>query len=260
MGVWTDPSPMDRVDGIYLGQPKPRDAAAAQAAVLRLMQSSSVENAPAMKIALAEAAGRLGVQGAAPVLLDSAQERHLVQRARRGSLRALQALKVSNMDEVMKIAVADADANVRRAALGILPSLPLSDAAKVQSLTAVIRGGTVNDQQAGFEVLGTLKSSEAEQALGVVLRRARRRQDARRPCSSISSTRCRRTARRRWQARLEAYRKTKAVDSRRARVPRRAPAGRQRAAAAGSCLSRTRRRSARAATRCATPARTSART
>ena len=40
------------------------------------------------------------------------------------------------MDEVMKIAVADADANVRRAALGILPSLPLGAAAKVQSLTS----------------------------------------------------------------------------------------------------------------------------
>ena len=65
----------------------------------------------------------------------------------------------------MKIAVADADANVRRAALGVLPSLPLSDAVKVQNLTAVIRSGTVADQQAGFEVLGTLKSSEAEKAL-----------------------------------------------------------------------------------------------
>ena len=41
IGVWPDPSPMDRVDGIYLGQAKPRDAAAAQAAILRLMQASS---------------------------------------------------------------------------------------------------------------------------------------------------------------------------------------------------------------------------
>ena len=32
------PSPLDRVDGIYLGQPKPRDAAGAQAEILRLMQ------------------------------------------------------------------------------------------------------------------------------------------------------------------------------------------------------------------------------
>ena len=81
------------------------------------------------------------------------------------SLRALQALKVSNMEEIMKIAVADSNAEVRRAALGILPSLTMSDEAKVQSLVAVIRGGAVNDQQAGFEVLGTLKSGEAEKAL-----------------------------------------------------------------------------------------------
>jgi putative membrane-bound dehydrogenase-like protein len=164
MGVWTEPSPLDRVDGIYLGQPKPRDGTAAQVAVLRLLQASSTENAPAMKIALAEAAGRLGVQGAAPVLLTQLKSDPSFN-VRVASLRALQALKVSNMDEVMKIAVADADANVRRAALGVLPSLPLSDAVKVQNLTAVIRGGTVADQQAGFEVLGTLKSSEAETAL-----------------------------------------------------------------------------------------------
>ncbi len=85
MGVWPDPSPMDRVDGIYLGQAKPRDAAAAQAALLRLMQASAMENAPAMKVALAEAAGRLGVQGAAPVLLAQLRERHVVQRARGGA-------------------------------------------------------------------------------------------------------------------------------------------------------------------------------
>jgi putative heme-binding domain-containing protein len=129
------------------------------------MQSASADDAPAMKIALAEAAGRLGVQGAAPLLLTQLRS-DTSFNVRVAALKALQALKVPNMDEVMRIAVADADPNVRRAALGILPSLPLSDAAKVESLTAVIRGGAVNDQQAGFEVLGTLKSSDAEKALG----------------------------------------------------------------------------------------------
>ena len=101
MGVWIEPSPIDRVDGIYLGQPKPRDGAAAQAAVLRLLQAASSENAPAMKIALAEAAGRLGVQGAAPVLLTQLKSDPSFN-VRVASLRALQALKVSNMDEVMQ--------------------------------------------------------------------------------------------------------------------------------------------------------------
>ena len=165
MGVWPDPSPMDRVDGIYLGQVKPRDSAPAQAAVLRLMQSSTGENAPELRIALADAAGRLNVQGAAPLLFTSLRS-DSSSNVRVAALRALQALKIANMDEVMKIAVADTSAEVRRAALGILPSLPLSDSAKVQNLTAVIRNGAVADEQAGFEVLGTLKSSEAEQALG----------------------------------------------------------------------------------------------
>jgi putative membrane-bound dehydrogenase-like protein len=211
IGVWTDPSPMDRVDGIYLGQAKPRDAAAAQAAVLRLMQSPSIEDAPAMKIALADAAGRLGVQGAAPILLTQLRS-DTSFNVRVAALKALQALKVSNMDEVMKIAVADADANVRRAALGILPSLPLSDAAKVESLTAVIRGGAVSDQQAGFEVLGSLKTVEAEKALGfffdelVAGKVAPAVQldlvDAMQANGSSSLA-----------ARLDAYRKTKSVDS-----------------------------------------------
>ena len=166
LGVLADPSPMDRVDGIYLGQAKPRDTVvpAAQAAILRLMQAQASENAPALRIALAEAAGRLGAQGAAPLLMTHLRS-DTSFNVRVASLRALQALQVSNMEEIMKIAVADSNAEVRRAALGILPSLTMSDEAKVQSLVAVIRGGAVNDQQAGFEVLGALKSSEAEKAL-----------------------------------------------------------------------------------------------
>jgi quinoprotein glucose dehydrogenase len=128
------------------------------------MEDAQQEGAPALKIALAEAAGRLGVPQASSLLFaqlrsDSSSD------VRVAALRALQALKVPNTHEIMKVAVADTHPDVRRAALGMLPSLPLSDAVKVQSLEAVIRNGSVSDQQAGFEVLGTLKSSDAEKLL-----------------------------------------------------------------------------------------------
>jgi quinoprotein glucose dehydrogenase len=165
LGVFPSPSPMDRVDGIYLGQATPRDVPAAQAAVLELLKSGSDRTAPpALKVALADAAGRLKVQGAVPILLAQLRDDG-APAVRVASLRALRSLEIKNMDEVMKIAVADSHPDVRRAALGILPTLPLSDAAKVDHLTSVIRSAAVPDQQAGFEVLGTLKSGEAEKAL-----------------------------------------------------------------------------------------------
>ena len=73
----------------------------------------------------------------------------------------------------------------------------MSDAAKVESLVAVIRGGAVNDQQAGFEVLGTLKSAEAEKALWSFFDELVAGKLPP-PSSSISSTRCRRMVRRPW--------------------------------------------------------------
>ena len=60
-------------------------------------------------------------------------------------------------------------------------------------------------------MLGTLKSAEAEKALSVLLRRARRRQACRRRCSSISSTRCRPTVAASLTAKLEAYQKSKSA-------------------------------------------------
>ena len=88
---------------------------------------------------------------------------------RLASLRALQALKVKDADEVMKIALADKDPAVRKAALGILPGLAMTSAAKVQQLTALIKGGSPAERQGALEVLGTLKTAESRHALGQYL-------------------------------------------------------------------------------------------
>jgi quinoprotein glucose dehydrogenase len=163
IGVFPSPSPMDRVDGYYIGQAKPRESAAAQAALVKLLDGTAQASVP-LKVALAEAAGRLQAQGASATLMAQLRSDPSPQ-VRVASLQALQALKVPNMEEVMKLAVADESADVRRAALGILPALSISNAAKVDSLMSVIKTGSTADQQAGFEVLGTMKTSEAEKAL-----------------------------------------------------------------------------------------------
>jgi quinoprotein glucose dehydrogenase len=183
LGVWPSPSPMDRVDGFYLdvfdasGQPpagvKPvRDAAAARAAVQKLVDGvGKVGGAPAspeMKIALADAAGALEAKTAVPVLLAQLRTDSSPQ-VRLASLRALQALKVGNMDELMQLALADKDPAVRRAALGILPGLPMTSAAKAQHLGALIKSGALPEKQGALEVLGTLKTAESRRLLNTYL-------------------------------------------------------------------------------------------
>ena len=162
LGVFPKPSALDRVDGAYQGATTPRPAAAARTAVLRLMENHPAS--PAMKMALADAAGRLNAQAAAPTL--RAQVRgDASPDVRVAALRALQALKVLDIAKLMQGALSDRDPEVRRAALGILPTLPLPDATKVQQLEAVLRDGSNEDKQAAFGVLGTLKSPASEQLL-----------------------------------------------------------------------------------------------
>ena len=170
LGVWTDPSPMDRVDGIYLQllAGERRDGAAAAAAVERLVASMPADTPAPMKVALADAAGRLGVKAAAPVLLAQLRSDPAAD-VRLASLRALQELKTGSMDELMQIALADQDVAVRRAALGILPGLSMTEAAKVQHLAALIKTGSVPEKQGALQVLGTMKSPQARKLLGTYL-------------------------------------------------------------------------------------------
>jgi quinoprotein glucose dehydrogenase len=171
LGVWPSPSTMDRVDGMYHGeaQQEGRDADRARAAVARLIDELPATDASsALKAALAQAAGRLEVTSAAPVLLAQLRQ-DPSQEVRLAALSALQALGVGDMDEVMRIALADKEPAVRRAALGILPGLRMSDAARVQHLASFIKEGALAEQQGAFEVLGELRSAESRRLLGTYL-------------------------------------------------------------------------------------------
>jgi quinoprotein glucose dehydrogenase len=181
LGVWTSPSPLDRVDGSYLepfdAAPSgvaqaPRDGAAAAVALQRLIDTTLAPGTPpasdAMKVALAEAAGRLDAMTAAPALLALLRNDG-AGPVRLASLQALQALRVGDMDDLMRLALADRDPTVRRAALAVLPELPMSASAKTQHVAALVRSGALAEQQGAIEVLGRLKTPESRQLLATYL-------------------------------------------------------------------------------------------
>ena len=171
LGVWAEPSPLDRVDGFYLtpfaAQPAsttPRDGTAARTAVERLIAAMPADATEKVKVALAEAAGRSGAAGAAPALMTMLKS-DPSQTVRLAALEALRLSKGGNADELMKIAFADKSPAVRRAAIAILPTLPLSAAVKTQQLAALYANGSTAEKQGVLEVLGGLKSPESRQAL-----------------------------------------------------------------------------------------------
>ena len=145
--------------------------AAARAAVERLVDdttSSGVKPDVDVLVALAEAAGRLEARGAAPTLqAQLATAPSAVVRT--AALRGLQAMKAGDMSALMQTALADKDPTVRRAALALLPGLPITSAAKASHLGSLIETGAVTEQQGALEVLGTLKSAESRALLATYL-------------------------------------------------------------------------------------------
>jgi len=147
-----------------------RDAAAARAAIERLVEATKAQDKPDVdvKVALAEAAGRLDVRAVAPVLEAQLKSDPSVL-VRTASLRGLQEMKAGDMGALMETALADKDPVVRRAALALLPGLPITPAAKVQHLGTIVKTGGVAEQQGALEALGTLKSPESRKLLATYL-------------------------------------------------------------------------------------------
>src|SRR5690606_38011572 len=74
-------------------------------------------------------------------------------------------LAVTPAQELMSTAVADADETVRRAALTVLPDVPLSPEARTRYAADVLTRGTTLARQGVLEVLGRLDSTSARAEL-----------------------------------------------------------------------------------------------
>jgi putative heme-binding domain-containing protein len=157
------------VDGAQLAPPGPRDAEAARAAVVALVDLLAADNSSGpLKSAIIDAVARLEIKAATPALM-ARLEHDATSSVRVAALRGLQALGATEIQRLLPAALTDADASVRMAAIGAMGSLPLSDAEKAESLVSVVGKASLGEQQSALQALGALKTTAAAERIGRLL-------------------------------------------------------------------------------------------
>jgi putative membrane-bound dehydrogenase-like protein len=158
LASWGSPHPRDRVIGIYRPL-KARDARPAVAALKPVIADILRAAPPAVRIAAAQAAGRLALTEAAPVLFEVVADTAAPSPVRGAALEALAALKDRRLAEAIQLAKASPDATLRRAANTLLAQAGTESA--VAELARVIENGTLTERQGALATLAAIPGAAA---------------------------------------------------------------------------------------------------
>lgn len=169
LGVWAEPSPLDRVDGAYRGDVR-RDESIARTAALSIVDRLLSDSSAEVREATANLVGRLELRDQVDVLMDRLAADASAE-VRGSALRALGRLASDRMEEAVRIALQDSVASVRGIAVELIPSLSFdADVTAALLAEAVERGGS-EEQQAALTALGTLGSPASDSVLAAELGR-----------------------------------------------------------------------------------------
>ena len=163
LGVWANPSTLDRVDGAYLG-PVRRSGVPAREAVASQAETLLADESAEVREAAAETAARLGVEGAGALLadrlrLDDAEE------VRRAALKALFDLPDADHAAALRRALEDESEEVRMLALELAPEADLPGDVTASVLGDALRRGGTLERQSALATLGGLPSAETDAVL-----------------------------------------------------------------------------------------------
>jgi quinoprotein glucose dehydrogenase len=160
LGTWASPSVMDRVDGRYRG-PMERNPSIVKAKLQPIIADLLADNDPVILIAAAQMLTNLGVSdnnAALAKIFDDSKD----AKVRAAMLVALNDLKYTNMEPVMKKGMTDSDADVRTAALGMVGSVTMSKETLTDISKTIFEKGSVREQQQMMRVLGSMPVAKTE--------------------------------------------------------------------------------------------------
>lgn len=162
LSAWAEPSGRDRVMGLWRPLPK-RDSSIASSAANRVVADLLRQNAEPIVVAAARIAGELKLAAAADELNRLALDAKQTPSVRVESLKALAAINDPALELAVKAAVNDGDASVRSEGRRWLARLRPDDAIPV--IEAVLREGSITEQQAALATLGEIAAPQADALL-----------------------------------------------------------------------------------------------
>lgn len=160
LSTWAKPSVLDRVDGRLRG-----NVTRALEPVQRNSQESLIKLAAnkeaGIRVHAARALGKLAInESAAPLLAQLKKDAS--PEARIEIIKTLSKLKGANMDEAIKVALADKEKSVRAVGLDLLKGSQLPPDVMVSLLDNVIKTRTTEEKQAAITTLGSLPFAKTE--------------------------------------------------------------------------------------------------
>ena len=167
LSQWANPSPRDKVLGLY--RPLEARSPAAATAVLEARISKILESAPLkVKVAALDAAAALGIRSSAPQFGALVADLSAESKLRSGALKALATLKGPEFDAAIQIASVDFDSGVRRTALMLASQS--SAGMKAPELAEILRDGTIEDKQTALAALSQIPGTVADEIIYGVIR------------------------------------------------------------------------------------------
>jgi len=167
LGQWANPSPRDKVLGLYRPLER-RDPQPARDALARHFDTLLADSSSVVQVAAINAAAELGLNAASPKLAALVNNLTAEGRVRAAALKALGKIQAPELSAAMETARLDFDPAVKRAAMFLSSSS--GSAAAAPQLAEVLKSGSLEEQQVALAALSQIPGTVADEIIYGVLR------------------------------------------------------------------------------------------
>lgn len=164
---WAEPSVLDRVDGRYRGEIK-RDISTVNNVVANTFIKLTKSNQDIVRLSAVKAIQSIGIkQAGSDLLVVLKSDKNPVVRAE--AIKALVALKDSQVEQSIRLSLSDKDKTVRVAGLDLIEKTGISSEIIAALLNTVIATKTTEEKQAALLTLGRLPLKNTQQSFDDLL-------------------------------------------------------------------------------------------